>query len=156
MSDNQTPEIKIETPVEENLPGASDNPLGEEMKQFGRNLVSAFRSVIHSEEVRGLGNEVVNSLRDIGKDIQETFEQTKTKEEVKAVSEQAKKVSDSVSASFTKKEIGGDLQSGLISALRMLNTELNKIIDQIQNKSARVETDVDSTAKDVKKDESSS
>ncbi len=152
MSDNQAPEIKIETPVEENVPSASENMLGEEMKQFGRNLVSAFRSVIHSEEVRGLGNEVVNSLRDIGKDIQETFEQTKTKEEVKAVSEQAKKVTDSVSASFNKKEIGSDLQSGLISALRMLNTELNKIIDQIQNKSARVETDVDSTAKDVKKE----
>jgi len=152
MSENQIPEVKIETPVEENMPRASDNVLGEEIKLFGRNLVSAFRSIAYSDEVRNLGNEVVNSLRDIGKDIQDTFEQTKSKEEVKAVGEQARKVSQSVSASFNKNEGGSDLQSGLASALRLLNTELNKIIDQIQSKSARVETDVDSTAKDVKKE----
>lgn len=151
MSENQIPEIKIETPVKEKAYQANESRLSEEMKEFGRNLVSAFRSVAYSEEVRHLRHEVASSLRDIGQDMQETFERTKSKEEVKAVGEQARKVSQSVSASFNKNQGSSDLQSGLANALRMLNTELNKIIDQIQSKSARVETDVDSTAKDVKK-----
>ena len=156
MSDNAVPEVKVERPVYEDAPQANQPLLGEEIKQFGRNLVAAFRSVAQSEEVHNLRTEIVDSFRDIGKDIQETFEQTKSKQEVKAVTEQARKVTESVSSSFNKNELGGDLQSGLTNALRMLNTELNKIIDQLQSKSARVETDVDSSAKEVKKEESGS
>ena len=81
MSDNSIPEVKIERPVEEDTHEVSVGSLSEEIKQFGRHLVAAFRSVTQSEEVQTLRTEIVDSFREIGKDIQETFEQTKTKED---------------------------------------------------------------------------
>ncbi|MGB0387459.1 MAG: hypothetical protein ACPGWR_21790 [Ardenticatenaceae bacterium] len=147
-NDNLVPEVKIEQvedAKEQTEPGGES--LGQEIREFGRNLIGAFRSVAHSDELRHLGNEIVESLRDIGQDIQETFERTKEKEEVKTVSEQAKRMTESVSANIRSGEMGNELQSGLTNALRTLNTELNKIIDQIQAKSARVEADVEGSAK---------
>ena len=153
MSDNLIPEVKIERVEEQTNETASNHgSLGEEIKTFGRNLIAAFREVAYSDEVSNLGTEIVDSLRDIGQDMQKTFERAKEKEEVKAVSEQALRVKESVSANINSTEIGHELQSGLTNALRTLNSELNKLIDQIQSKSARVEADVEGTAKNVAKE----
>lgn len=150
MSEGIIPEIKIES-VEESKQGAKSEvgSLGEEFKVFGSNLLTAVRSVAQSEEVRQLGSQIVDSLRDIGEEIQETVQQAKEKDEVKAVSEQAKRVSNSVGANVREGSITHELQTSLSKALHTLNTELNKIIDQIQARTMRANQDVESSAKEA-------
>ncbi|MDQ4079035.1 MAG: hypothetical protein M3220_22680 [Chloroflexota bacterium] len=142
--EEQGPEVQIER-VGEAEEGRQTGKLGEEFKEFGNQLMRAVRAVADSEELRRLGNEITDSLKDIGEEIQETYEQTRRKEEVRAVGEQAKRVT----RALTGREGAGDLQSSLSQALRSLNSELNKVIDQIQARSARMSEEVDSTARDA-------
>jgi hypothetical protein len=120
--------------------------LSDEFRDFGRQLIRALRSVATSDELRNLGNEIVESLRDIGEEVQETLERTRDKEEVKAVGEQARRVTQAVSSGIPAKDMAADVQSSLSQALRSLNAELNKVVDQIQSRSARVSDEVESTA----------
>lgn len=154
MSDqveNETPEVKIERVEGAAQPVAEDTGnLGEEFREFGRQMVQAIRSVATSDELRHLGQQVVETIRDLGNEIQDTFERTKEKEEVKAVGEQAKRVTQSVSSNIRSGEATGDIQSSLSQALRTLNTELNKVIDQIQSRSAHISDEVEGTATEAK------
>lgn len=137
-------EVTIER-VGEGQQEAQPGKLGEEFKEFGSQLMRAVRAVADSDELRKLGNDIVESLKDIGEEIQETFEKARDKEEVKAVGEQAKRVSQAISS----QETTGEIQSGLSAALRSLNSELNKIIDQVQARSARAGEAVDGTAREA-------
>jgi hypothetical protein len=142
---------QVEAPIEPVQEAQRDEELrlGEEFRELGRQLMRAFRSVADSDELRNLGNEVVESLRDIGEEVQETFQRTRQKEEVKAVSERAKRVGQAVSSGASARELTGELQSGLSQALRSLNNELNKVIDQIQARSARMSEEVEGTAREA-------
>lgn len=123
--------------------------LSEEFREFGRNLIRALRSVATSDELRNLGNEIVESLRDIGEEVQETVERTREKEEVRAVGDQARRVSQAVSSGIPARELASDMQTNLSQALRSLNGELNKLVDQIQSRTARVSDEVESTAQEA-------
>jgi hypothetical protein len=153
MSDyqqEQEPE-QTEAPIEPVQEEQRDEELrlGEEFRELGRQLMRAFRSVADSDELRNLSNEVVDSLRDIGEEVQETFQRTRQKEEVKAVGERAKRVGQAVSSGASARELTTELQSGLSQALRSLNNELNKVIDQIQARSARMGDEVEGTAREA-------
>ncbi len=146
MSDfpeGQRPETPIDRVDQAPHQSAAEGDLGAEFKEFGRQLLRAVRSVAESEELRRLGHEITESLKDIGEEVQQTLEQTRSRDDVKAVGEQARRVTQALAP----KDVAGEVQSGLSQALRSLNSELNKVIDQIQSRTARVSDEVDSTAR---------
>lgn len=146
--EQEIPEVKIER-VEGEAESAGSARLGAEFREFGRQLLRAVRSVAESEELRHLGQEIVESLRDIGEEVQTTLERTREKDEVRAVGEQARRVGQSVSSNLRGGEVTGDVQTNLSQALNSLNNELNKVIDQIQSRSARVSNEVEGSASDA-------
>ncbi|MGH2543500.1 MAG: hypothetical protein ACRDIB_11905 [Ardenticatenaceae bacterium] len=142
--EERVPEVQIER-VGESGERSTEAGLGEEFKEFGRQLMRAIRAVADSDELRNLGHEIVESMRDIGEDIQETFEQARSKEEVQKVGEQAKRVTQVI----TSREAASDLQTSLSQALHSLNDELNKIIDQVQTRTSRMSGEVESSAREA-------
>lgn len=138
---NTTPESDVT--IEPTTAHTPPQKLGEEFREFGSQLMRAIRAVADSEELRNLGNEIIESLRDIGEEVQETFERTRDKEEVKAVGEQARRMTQAIAST----EGAGDVQQNLSQALRSLNNELNKFIDEVQTRSARASQPVEGTAR---------
>ena len=52
--------------------------LGNEFREFGRQLMRALRSIAESDELRHLGTEIGDSLREIGEEVQETLHRTRS------------------------------------------------------------------------------
>ena len=153
MSEHETHEtqVKIEKAVEEvhKQSGEVIGRLGDEFREFGRQLIRAMRSVADSPELRNVGQEIVESLRHIGGEVQQAYERTKEREEVKDLGQQAKRVTHTLSENVRSNELASDVQQSLSKALHSLNEELNKVIDQVQSRTARVSDEVEGTAKDV-------
>jgi len=150
MSEHET-EAKIEKAVEEvqEQGGEVVGRLSDEFREFGRQLLRAMRSVADSPELRNVGQEIVESLRHIGGEVQQAYDRTKESDEVKELGHQAKRVSQTLNDNVRSNELASEVQQGLSKALHTLNEELNKVIDQVQSRTARVSDEVEGTAKDV-------
>ncbi|MCB0076269.1 MAG: hypothetical protein KDD73_02525 [Anaerolineales bacterium] len=135
-------EITINIDTESTSASEEAHNVGEELRLFGKQLVKAVRAVVDSDELRHLGNEVVGSLRNIGDEIQQSFDRTKQKDEVKAVGEQANRMTQAV----TGGEGVSDVQERLSKTLRAFNGELNKFIDQMQSSASKLQREVDAKA----------
>lgn len=150
MSEHEN-EVHIEKAVEETKAQGGEvvGRLTDEFREFGRQLLRAMRSVAESPELRNVGQEIVESLRHIGGEVQQAYERTKDSEEVKGLGQQAKRVTQTLSENVRSNDLANDVQQGLSKALHSLNEELNKVIDQVQSRTARVSDEVEGTAKDV-------
>jgi Mg2+ and Co2+ transporter CorA len=151
MSEHDETPVNIEKAVDETKEHTGEvvGRLSDEFREFGRQLLRAMRSVAESPELRNVGQEIVESLRHIGGEVQQAYERTKESDEVKGLGQQAKRVTQTLNENVRSNEMASDVQQGLSKALHNLNEELNKVIDQIQSRSARVSEEVEGTAKDV-------
>lgn len=144
--DGESHEVEIEIDVEQE---PMTDGLGNELREFGVQLMRALRSVTESAEVRNLGKEIGSSLREIGDEIQSAVEAAVESDDVRAVGQKARKVGERVKDEVEVGGVGASLQQGLSQALRSLNDELNRIIDQVQSKSARMSDTVESSVREA-------
>ncbi len=102
--------------------------IAEELRELGRQLTEAVRSVAGSEEAQKLRQELAEGLRTIAKEVEEVTEKVREREETQKLREQAKHLSESVkSGEATKK-----LREELADALSALNKQLSHLVERLR------------------------
>jgi ElaB/YqjD/DUF883 family membrane-anchored ribosome-binding protein len=112
-------------------PAASTEAWGEVGQQFqalGESLAVAFRTLWEREENRQHVEQIRSGLEGMAKEVSQAVKQAGDTAEGQRVKEQAKKVAES--AQKASKQAFDEARPHLLSALRQMNTELQKVIEQ--------------------------
>jgi len=143
MSEQET--IVNEQPVEEPAAEAettASNELLDELSQFGEKLSAAIQQAWASEQRQEVEQEIREGLKTAGDRLDDVAEELRGHERTKDIKEQAAKVMDAVEESNVTQEV----RKGLLSGLRKLNDELNKLLS---NKEADVESEAETVVVDA-------
>jgi hypothetical protein len=120
--------IKIDIPVEEESAGksASSTDVVEEFKRLGRQFADTLESIFNSEEARRVEREIRAGMESFAGEVEKTFNQAKESPAAARMKDEATDMKDRVeSAEFARKA-----QEGMVSGLRWLSTELDKLASQ--------------------------
>ncbi len=104
--------------------------VAEELKELGRQLTNAVKTVATSEEVRGVGQEIRDGLKNIAREVDEAFDRVREREEVQRVKTQAGNVVESFKTGEAQQEIREELSD----ALHALNLRLQALMERFQNR----------------------
>lgn len=138
MSD-QTPHIdqlkdeerlKIDIPIEEEATGGAAKPsstdVADEFKRLGRQFANALEAAFNSEEARRIETEVRAGMKSFADEVEKAFHQAKESPAATRMKEEAAGAKERVeSGEFARKT-----QEGMVSGLRWLSTELDKLATQ--------------------------
>ncbi len=102
--------------------------LGEELRELGKTLTEAVKTVAGSDEVRKLGGELRDGFRDVARSFDETMDRINDREEVQRVKQQASKVGESFKTGNAQREISDVVGD----ALHTLNLRLKELLDRLQ------------------------
>ncbi len=102
--------------------------IADELKELGRQLTAAIKAVATSEEVRGVGQEIRDGLKNIAREVDEAFDRVREREEVQRVKAQAGNVVESFKSGEATQEIREELRD----ALHALNLRLQALLDRFQ------------------------
>lgn len=145
MSDEQINELKneerlkIDIPVEEESSGGpkgSRPDLAEEFKRLGRQFADTLESVINSEEVRRVEGEVRAGMKSFADEVEKAFREAKDSPTATRMKEEAGNVAGRVEST----DVSRKAQEGLVSGLRWLSTELEKMASQLTPTERAAET----------------
>jgi len=102
----------------------------DELKLFGQQLGTAFKSLWDSEESRNLRKEISEGLTEAVREMDKAVKNVQDSEAAKEFGEQVRGTVDKARQS----DIAGQVQQGLVSGLRSLNTEMNKLLSSWEDK----------------------
>ena len=102
----------------------------DELKLFGQQLGTAFKSLWDSEESRNLRKEISEGLTEAVREMDKAVKNVQDSEAAKEFGEQVRGTVDKARQS----DIAGQVQQGLVAGLRDLNTELSKLLSSWETK----------------------
>lgn len=102
--------------------------LGDELRELGKTLTEAVKSVTGSDEVRKLGTELRDGFRDAARNFDETLDKINERDEVQRVRQQAVNVAQSFKTGDAQREISETVGD----ALHTLNLRLKELLDRLQ------------------------
>ena len=121
--------IKIDIPVEED-PAAKSAPsstdVGEEFKRLGRQFAATLEGIFTSEEARRVETEIRAGMKTFANEVEKAFNEAKDSPAATRMKDEAAGVKDRVETG----EFGRKAQEGMVSGLRWLSTELERLADQ--------------------------
>jgi len=120
--------IKIDIPVDEETAGKSmeSADVAEEFKRLGRQFGNALESIFNSEEARRVETEVRAGMKSFAEEVEKVFNEAKDSPAATRMKEEAAGAKERVETG----EFGRKAQSGMVSGLRWLSTELEKLAEQ--------------------------
>ena len=123
--------IKIDIPVEEDAPhgGAKSDQsadLVEEFKRLGRQFGDTLQSAFNSEEARRIETELRTGMKGFADEVERAFREAKDSPAAARMKEEATGVKERVETG----EMTRKAQEGVVSGLRWLSTELEKLANQ--------------------------
>lgn len=105
-----------------------ENGLGDELRELGRTLTEAVKSVATSDEVRKLGTELRDGFRDAARNFDDALDRVNEREEVQRVRQQAANVAQSLKSGDAQREISDTVGD----ALHTLNLRLKEMLERLQ------------------------
>lgn len=122
--------IKIDIPVDEESTGGAKaehtSDIVDEFKRLGRQFADTLEDIFNSDEARRVETEVRAGMKSFADEVEKAFNQAKDSPAATRAKEEAAEVKDRVeSAEFARKA-----QEGMVSGLRWLSTELEKLANQ--------------------------
>lgn len=100
----------------------------EELKELGRQLTATMRAVAGSEQVRSLGNDLKDGLREAAQNVEEAWDKVRERDEVQRI--QAKAVD--VAESFKTGEAQQEIRQEVADAIHALNLRLSQLLERLQ------------------------
>ena len=107
---------------------SGDSNIGNELKELGQQLTAAVKSFATSDEVRALGQELRDGLRDAAHTVEETLGKVRENDEVQKLRTKAANVAESFRTGDAQREI----REEVTDALRALNLRLRDLLERIQ------------------------
>jgi len=102
--------------------------LGDELRELGRTLTEAVKTVASSDEVRKLGTELRDGFRDVARNFDDALDRINERDEVQRVRQQAANVAQSFKTGDAQREISDTVGD----ALHTLNLRLKELLDRLQ------------------------
>lgn len=103
-----------------------DQPdLGTEFRDLGENLKNIFHSTWESEEARRFRDELRAGLNELGRSMNETASEFRTSES----GQRLRKETEEIKERFQSGEFESKARSELHKALKMINTELQNVLN---------------------------
>lgn len=121
--------LKIDIPVEEEASGGktgSEADIVEEFKRLGRQFADTLEGIFTSDEAKRMENELRAGMKGFADEVEKAFHQVKESPAATRVKEEAGAAKDRVETG----EIGRKAQEGVVSGLRWLSDELEKLAGQ--------------------------
>ena len=117
---------------EQKTPGQSWQEVGAEFQALGESLAAAFRATWESEETRQHVHEMQTGLETMVNEIGQAIQEVSTSPEAHQVRDEVKKAAESARAAG--EQAWKDAQPHLLSALRQLNTEVDKLVGRMEQR----------------------
>ena len=122
--------IKIDIPVEEDptvhKSAAAAADVAEEFKRLGRQFAATLEGIFNSEEARRMETEIRAGMKTFAEEVDKTFREAKDSQAATRMKEEATGVKDRVESG----EIGRKAQEGMVTGLRWLSNELERLANQ--------------------------
>lgn len=123
--------IKIEIPVEEDAASGAKaehtSDIVDEFKKLGRQFAGTLEGIFTSDEARRVEGEIRAGMKSFADEVEKAFSQAKESPAASRMKEEAAGVKDRVeTGEFARKS-----QEGIVSGLRWLSTELEKLANQV-------------------------
>ena len=121
--------LKIEIPVEEEAgsgKSAASTDVVEEFKKLGRQFADTLEGIFNSEEARRVENEVRAGMKSFAGEVEKAFQEAKESPAAMRMKEEATGMKERVESG----DVGRRAQEGMVSGLRWLSTELDKLANQ--------------------------
>lgn len=134
--------LKIDIPVEDDSPhkSAADEPdIVGEFKRLGQNFAATLNSVLNSDEVRRVEGEVRTGVKSFVDEVDKAIREAKDSPAAARMKDEASTARERVETS----EITHKAQEGIVTGLRWLSTELDKLATQFTPGKASAETPAD-------------
>lgn len=100
----------------------------DELKQLGRQLTATMKVVASSDEVRSLGHEFKDGLRDAAQNVEEAWEKVRERDEVQRLQARAADVAQAFKTGTAQQEIREEIGE----ALHALNVRLSQLVARLQ------------------------
>lgn len=100
----------------------------EELKELGRQLTATIKAVAGGDEVRSLGHELKDGLREAAQNVEEAWDRVREHDEVQRLQTRATDVSESFKTGAAQQEIREEIGD----ALRTLNLRLSALVARLQ------------------------
>lgn len=122
--------IKIDIPVDEDFQDAAkaadSSDVVEEFKRLGRQFAGTLEGIFTSEEARRVETEIRAGMKSFADEVEKAFHEAKDSHAASRMKEEATGMKDRVETG----EYGRKAQEGIVSGLRWLSTELEKLANQ--------------------------
>ena len=122
--------IKIDIPVEEETAGSaktgSSADVVEEFKRLGRQFADTLEGFFNSEEARRMETEIRAGMKGFADEVEKAFNTAKDSPAASRMKEEATGVKERMESG----DIARKAQEGMVSGLRWLSIELEKVADQ--------------------------
>jgi hypothetical protein len=121
--------LKIDIPVEEEASGgkaSSEADIVEEFKRLGRQFAGTLEGIFTSEEAKRVETELRAGMKSFAEEVEKAFHQVKESPAATRVKEEAGAAKDRVETG----DIGRKAQEGVVTGLRWLSDELEKLAGQ--------------------------
>ncbi len=123
--------LKIDIPVEEDAPGAAKTAhattdLMDEFKRLGRQFGDTLQSAFNSEEAKRMETELRAGMKTFADEVERVFREAKDSPAASRMKEEATAAKERVETG----DMGRKAQEGMVSGLRWLSNELEKLANQ--------------------------
>lgn len=122
--------IKIDIPVDEEMGSGAKaehtSDIVEEFKRLGRQFADTLEGIFNSEEAKRVETELRAGMRSFADEVEKAFSQAKESPAAARMKEEAGHVKERVETG----EIGRKTQEGVVSGLRWLSNELERLATQ--------------------------
>ena len=122
--------LKIDIPVDEDMGGSAKaehtSDIVDEFKRLGRQFADTLEGVFTSEEAKRVETELRAGMKSFAEEVEKAFNQAKDSPAATRMKEEAGTVKDRVESG----DLARKTQEGVVSGLRWLSTELEKLANQ--------------------------
>jgi hypothetical protein len=122
--------IKIDIPVDEDMgeaaKAAESSDLVEEFKRLGHQFADTLESIFNSEEAHRVGTEIRAGMKSFANEVEKVFNEAKESPAANRMKEEASSMKERAETG----EYGRKAQEGVVSGLRWLSDELEKLANQ--------------------------
>jgi ElaB/YqjD/DUF883 family membrane-anchored ribosome-binding protein len=100
----------------------------DELKEFGRQLTVTIKAIATSEQVRSLGHELKDGLREAAENVEEVWNKLRERDEMQRLQAKAADVAESFKTGEAQQEIREEIGE----ALHALNVRLSALVERLQ------------------------
>jgi len=128
MSDEQSP-----NPENQSQPDdvSSWEEVGRQFQAIGESIASAWRAAWNDEQNRARIKEMEQGLSSMASQVEQVIKDTAATPEAQQLKDEAKKAAGTAQAAF--EQTAQEVRPQLISALRQVNSELQKVVDRMKS-----------------------